>query len=139
MRLLMHLFKIYDLSILCYYTFTPYRNIISHLIYYKYYINKYAFGGDLASLKISRRYNDELIYKARLCKFNYLHSLPYSIERTQFYNELTINFNKIKGLYNHYNRLIETFLICHPDSSNYLKNVIDELKNVIDEIYNILK
>ena len=98
----MQLFKICNIA-LFYCIMFPYRPVLTHLTYY---VNNQNYR-NLASLKISKRYNDELIHKARMCYFEYSHSRPNSMERKYIYKELETLRDKIRKLYIYYKKLIE--------------------------------
>lgn len=119
----MRLFKICNVT-LFYYVLFPYRQVFPHLTYY-------VGTRDLVSLKISKRYNEELIHKARLCYFEYVHSQPNSMERKYIYKELETNRDKIKNLYKYYKKLIERDPIIQPESRKYLKKITDDFYDVL--------
>lgn len=122
----MQFFKICNVA-LFYCIMSPYRPVLSHLTYY---IN-HANYRDLISLKISKRYNDELIHKARIGYFEYSHSLPNSMERKYIYKELETIRDKIRKLYIYYKKLIERDPVIQPESRKYLKKVTDDFYDVL--------
>lgn len=122
----MQLFKICNVA-LFYCIMFPYRPVLTHLTYY---VNNPNYR-NLASLKISKRYNDELIHKARMCYFEYSHSRPNSMERKYIYKELETVRDKIRKLYIYYKKLIERDPIIQPESRKYLKKVTDDFYDVL--------
>jgi hypothetical protein len=105
----------------------PFHPVLTHLMYY----NSNVYPRDLKSLKISKRYNDEIIHKAKMGYFEYSHSLPNSMERKHIYKELETLRDKIRKLYIHYKKLIETNPYIQPESRNYLKKVMDDFYDVL--------
>lgn len=122
----MLLFKICNVA-LFYYVMFPYHPVLSHLTYYVNHANH----RDLISLKISKRYNDELIHKARMCLFEYSHSRPNSMERKYIYKELETICDKIRKLHIHYKKLIKTTQFIQPESRKYLKKVTDDFYDIL--------
>jgi hypothetical protein len=85
----------------------------------------------LKSLNISKRYNDEIIHKARMGYFEYSHSRPNSMERKYIYKELETIRDKMRKLYIHYKKIIERDLHIQPESRKYLKKVTDDFYDVL--------
>ena len=122
----MQLFKICNVA-LFYYIMLPFRPVLTHLTYY----TSNTYSRDLKSLNISKRYNDEIIHKARMGYFEYSHSNPNSMERKYIYKELVTIRSKIRKLYIHYKKLIERDPIIQPESRKYLKKVTDDFYDVL--------
>ena len=126
MLYVMRLFKICNVA-LFYYIMLPFRPVLTHLTYY----TSNTYSRDLKSLNISKRYNDEIIHKARMGYFEYSHSLPNSMERKYIYKELEIIRDTIRKLYIRYKKLIETHPYIQPESRKYLKKVTDDFYDVL--------
>ena len=128
----MQLFKICNYVIFRWFVM-PYTPILSHLIYYV----SNPQHKDLSSLKISRRYNDHLIYKARMTHYDYLNSLPNSMERKYICKEIDIMRNRIRKMYKCYKQMLETDPVVKFETRKYLKKVTDDFYDVLIMFYSI--
>ena len=122
----MQVFKICNVAMF-YYIILPYCPAVTHT---KYYIGN-TYPRDLVSLKISKRYNDELIHKVSRHLFEYAHSYQNSMEQKYIYKELQTVCVRIKKLYRSYTNLLETDVVIDPESRKYLKKVTDEFYDIL--------
>ena len=122
----MQFFKICNIAVF-YYIILPYSPVMPHLTYY---ISN-VYPRDLASLKISKRFNDELIHKASIRLFEYSHSRENSMEQKYIHKELLTIHGKIRKLYRCYKHLLERDPLIDPQSRQYLKKITDEFYDIL--------